>query len=392
MVDREHPIGEQERRVGRRRAVRRLAAGLRLELVAEAADVAEVEVERQPGRQRRGAGAQLLVEIVEERPLDPLPRALALDRHGARREVVGHVLRERPRAISHEGEARQAVDHRARVQPEAMLVRREQLAMHELGIGQHGHSAHVDLVRACGLARGARRPALAAMGECEVAEVREQVAPVLRGDRLGVKLHAPQRLAAVAQAHDDVVLRPGDDLELLGHVLDRERVVADGVEGRGQPLEEPGPGVLHGAQAPVHRLRRVLDRAAEGVADALVPEAHAEQRDSALADRAGADAEVRRPVRPARPRRDDDGVEALGCDRRRVGVVADHHGGLAVDLAQKLVEVVGERVVVVDEERSHRARPTGLLRPWHRGRCHDARPGSAIARSSTRQVSVMMTS
>jgi hypothetical protein len=201
--------------------------------------------------------------------------------------------------------------------------------------------------------RALRAATARAPGEREVAEVREQLAAVLAGDRLGMELHPPQRLLAVADAHDDAVLRPRRHLERVRHVGDRERVVADRREGRRDAVEEVGAGVMDGRDAPVHRLGRVCDLAAEQVADPLVAEADAEHGEVALADRAGADAEVRGPLGPAGTGRDDDRVEALEVDLRPVAVVGDDDRRAPVHLAQQLVEVVGERVVVVDQQRAH---------------------------------------
>jgi len=82
-------------------------------------------------------------------------------------------------------------------------------------------------------------------------------------------------------------------------------------------------------------------------ADALVAEAHAQDRDPAgeIRDGGVGDAGV---VRRAGPRADDQmGGIARGDLRDRHGVVAEHFR-LRAQLAQKLNEVVGEGIVVVD--------------------------------------------
>ncbi len=210
------------------------------------------------------------------------------------------------------------------------------------------------------------------VGQRQVAEVGEQFAAVLAADGLGVELDAPDRQGAVPHAHHDAVLGPGDGLQHVGQPPGGQRVVADHVVRAGQAGEDVGAGVAHRPDPAVHRLRRVDDLAAEQVADALVAEADAEHRQAALQDRAAADAEVPLPVGPAGPGGDHDRVEVLEAELGEVGAVLHHRRRPAVHLAEQLVEVVGERVVVVDQQGSHGALPMTM--------------------SSTRQVSLMIRS
>jgi hypothetical protein len=312
VVDGEHAVGEEQGGVRGVGVVGGVAAGLGLELVAEAADVAEVEVERQPGRRGGGAPAQLLVEVVEERPAHALVPAGAVDVDDAVGDVEGDVFGERAGAVAHEREARQARDHRAAVQPEAGRLAAEQLAVGHLWVRPDRDAAHVHAVAR--LPAVGRRRGDAAARERKIAEVGEQLAAVLGDDRLGMKLDAPQRPLVVSDAHHHAVVGPGHDLELVGHLGGRQRVVADGQERRRQPGEHAGTGVVHGGDASVHRRRRVTDGPAEQMADALMTEADAQHRQPRLADRAGADPEIHRPLGPARPRRDDHAVEIVERD------------------------------------------------------------------------------
>ena len=88
-------------------------------------------------------------------------------------------------------------------------------------------------------------------------------------------------------------------------------------------------------------------------------EADPQQRRLAAADRLGADAEIAPPFGPPRPRRDDDVVEAALQQLLPARlVVADDERLPAVLLRQQLEEVVGEGVVVVDQQCQHvRDRP-----------------------------------
>ena len=89
------------------------------------------------------------------------------------------------------------------------------------------------------------------------------------------------RQGAVAQAHDHAVGRGGRHLELVGHRVGahHERVVARGHEGVGEPGEEALAVVVDLRGLAVHQVRGRHDVAAEGLADALVAEADAQQRD-----------------------------------------------------------------------------------------------------------------
>src|SRR5664279_6121035 len=109
MVDGEHAVGKDERGVRRLGAMTVLAAGLGLQFVAEAADVAEVECERHDSWHARPALTQLTVQEVEERPRYPGAYCAALEGRSACRDVVRHVLGERPAPVAHEREAGKAV-------------------------------------------------------------------------------------------------------------------------------------------------------------------------------------------------------------------------------------------------------------------------------------------
>jgi hypothetical protein len=85
---------------------------------------------------------------------------------------------------------------------------------------------------------------------------------------------------AVAQAHDRAVLQPGGDFQAGGQrgAFDDQRMIARGLEGRGQAAEHALSLVVHGAHLAVHDLAGAHHLAAEGLADGLVAEAHAQKR------------------------------------------------------------------------------------------------------------------
>lgn len=118
---------------------------------------------------------------------------------------------------------------------------------------------------------------------------------------------------------------------------------------------------------PVHGLGRPPDHAAVSSDQALMTEADAKQRTVAVSDDLSTYAEVGLPIGLPGAGRDDDVVKAERCQVRPAHlVVAQDEGFLAVHLPQQLEEVVGEGVVVVDQQGLHGERGEGS-----RG-CHNA--------------------
>src|SRR5207342_3014372 len=95
-----------------------------------------------------------------------------------------------------------------------------------------------------------------------------------------MELHALDLEAHVANSHDLAVLGPRGHLELrrAARALDRERMVARRIIGRGQPREDTLARVVDARDLAVHQGLRVHDLAAVGLADRLVAEADAEER------------------------------------------------------------------------------------------------------------------
>jgi hypothetical protein len=101
----------------------------------------------------------------------------------------------------------------------------------------------------------------------------------------------------------------------------------------------------------VHRLGSGGHPAAEGLADSLMPEAHAEQRHGDSVNDCPADAKVGVSIRAAWPRRDHDAVEPGQLLGSPAGIVVAHHRRVgAGDPRQALHQVVGERIIVVDDK------------------------------------------
>ena len=156
----------------------------------------------------------------------------------------------------------------------------------------------------------------------------------------------------------------GRDLEggRQARALDDQRVIARHLELVGQALEQPCAAIADRRQLAVHRLGRADHLAAVDLADRLVAEADAEQRDRrpGLGDQVEADAGL---VGRARPRRQHDRLR-LHADRRVDGdLVVAEDLARRTELAQEVDEVIGEAVVVIDQEQHG-----GLVR-FSGGRC-----------------------
>ncbi len=108
---------------------------------------------------------------------------------------------------------------------------------------------------------------------------------------------------------------------------------------------------MDGGDFAVHESPVAFDGAAPGVADALVAEADAEGGDfrPEVFEHVVGDAGL---FGAARAGRDDDvgGLEGFDFVDGGFVVAKDHHGARRVELADALDEVVGKRVVVVDED------------------------------------------
>jgi hypothetical protein len=175
---------------------------------------------------------------------------------------------------------------------------------------------------------------------------------VRRQDRLRVELDAVRALVvAVADGHDLTVGVAGGHDQRLGQRLEgRQRVVAASLELRRQAFQDRVVAdPADGAGLAVHQPPGRADLAALDLDQALVAEAHPEHRDPAreAADEGARDAAVRRAAGAG----GDDEVgrgDGLGLLLVELVVAVDVHLGAL--LAQEVRQVVGERVVVVDQE------------------------------------------
>src|SRR5439155_24621783 len=125
----------------------------------------------------------------------------------------------------------------------------------------------------------------------------------------------------------------------------------------GQPGAEPAPVVLDRARLAVHEPLRLPDLAAERGHDRLVAEANAERRHPQPPHKLDADARAFRPPRAG----GEDEMRRRELRRFvRVDRVVPPDDDLRAELAEQVREVVGERVVVVDEENHPRASASSI--------------------------------
>ena len=168
-----------------------------------------------------------------------------------------------------------------------------------------------------------------------------------------MKLDAEDGLRPVRQGHDEPVVAARRDGELGGQTVfaDHERMVPPGLERARDAVEERGPVVAHGRALAVPRRGRALDDAAVERRDRLVAEADAEQRDAGALGR-------RRSSRSSGPHsRAGPGPGEITIARGRSATTASGSNRSlratstpVVELPERLHEVVGEGVVVVDDE------------------------------------------
>src|SRR5690606_5188938 len=233
-------------------------------------------------------------------------------------------------------------------------------------------------------------------------EILQECVPVLGQDGFRMELHALHRMLAMAQPHHFLdaavlVLGPGRHFQALGQrvLVDHQRVVARGLVAIGQPCEHALAPMPDRRGLAMHDPARADDLAAVHLADGLVAQAYAQDRDPwpEFAD------DVHRHsgfVRRAGTGRDHDPFRRQLLDGRNVQRIVAHHLDLRPQRLQVLHEVESEAVVVVDHQQ-HLTIPSPLRPPrgtargpcsWflptpprgpNRGRCR-RRPARAACR------------
>ncbi len=185
----------------------------------------------------------------------------------------------------------------------------------------------------------------------ELQEIPQEVLALGREDGFGMELDAENRQFPVRETHDLTFLGPGRDFQASrqGVPLHDEGMVPRCLKWAGQSGENIFPIVVDRRGLAVHETVRADDIAAVHLSDALVSEADAKDRDFAaeMPDRFAADSRFRRR---AWTRRNHDAFRSERCDFRNRDLVIPPHDDIRSQFAKVLDEVVGERIVVIDDE------------------------------------------
>ena len=172
-----------------------------------------------------------------------------------------------------------------------------------------------------------------------------------------MKLDAVNGIPAMTDPHHlprlPGIIRPGADFEIIVHLVGPhdQAVIPRGNERVSERCEDPFRIVVNLRDLSVHQPVGPIHFPTEDLTDALVTQAHSQQghfRPEPLDD-------LFRNARFARSAwsgRDDDSIGTQGRDfvERNLIISDDAHVKRGIDLTQSLHEVVGERVVVVDQQ------------------------------------------
>jgi len=169
-----------------------------------------------------------------------------------------------------------------------------------------------------------------------------------------MKLYAPNRELPVTDAHDLMILRGGGDCQAFGQgiTLNHEGVVTGGWKFLRHILKNILVVMTDLRGFPVHQLIGPNNFPAEGLPDRLVAEANAKERNLSRPsfDCLQADA---RTIWIAGTGRNDQPVEFFKFEIVNTDCIITHHFLLCPQLAKILDNVVGEGIVIIDDEKAH---------------------------------------
>src|SRR3984885_8447644 len=184
----------------------------------------------------------------------------------------------------------------------------------------------------------------------DVEKVLQHQVAMVRGNAFRMKLHAVHRQLGVCQAHDDagIGIRCHGEVARQAFALDHERVIARRLERRVDAAKNAAAVMADFRQLAVDECRRAHHLAAEGVADRLVAEADAEDRDcrSGARDQIETDAGL---FGRAGAGRQHDRIGVGGDDVVACHLVVAMHLDLRPELTEIVDEVEGEAVIVIDQ-------------------------------------------
>ena len=294
--------------------------------------------------------SEISIKPVQERPCNHLIRLISTthsDLPGT--DVGGNHPSKRPSSVPKKGKAPPRTPLVSTVQPER-----------EGGTGVDGveHSLGGDGGIDTPMQNPPRRHLTNPIGRTrrpQPKKVRKQPIPELRTDGLRVELHPPLRPNPVSHTHEHPVVSDSDRLERVRQPRGNERVVPHGGKGRGQPGKDVDAVMKNRRSLPMPNKWRSPNRPTVHVTKPLMPKTNPKQGNRSRPNHLGTDPKISNPLRPPGPRRNDDVVNPVKRPVRRV--VTDHHRSRPGDPPNLVHQVVGERVVVVDDQRAHQPTP-----------------------------------
>src|SRR5207302_3040263 len=183
-------------------------------------------------------------------------------------------------------------------------------------------------------------------------EVLQHPHPVGGHHRFRVELHRLERKRQMPKRHDDPVIAAGCDDEVRRErfLVDHQGVVPRRLGGLGDPREDSLAVVPHERGLSMARLGSTHHRRPERDRRALQSEAYPERRNPPLRALSHELGRAAGGLGSPWPGRDDQSVWA-GVERRgERRIVGAKHRHLRAERTERLREVVGERVVVIDEQ------------------------------------------
>ena len=169
-----------------------------------------------------------------------------------------------------------------------------------------------------------------------------------------MELYAPDAKLAMTDSHNLIILGCCGDFQALRNScpLDNQRVVAGGGESLRHILEKIFSIVTDARGLTMHQFIGTDNFSAKRLSDGLMTEAYAQQGNFSgpAFDRLKADTCF---VGIARSGRDDQAVKSLEFEIINTYRVIAHHFLLRTQLAKVLDDVVGEGIVVIDDEEAH---------------------------------------
>ncbi len=170
-------------------------------------------------------------------------------------------------------------------------------------------------------------------------------------DRFGMELDPPERKGAVTESHDFAFGCLCGDFQAVGQTLTayEQAVVSGRLEGIGKPLKEILGVMKDRGGLPVHQTSCTDNFTTINITHALVTQADSENRHLAckVADHIAADS---RFLRGAWPWGDADALRRHRLNLGESDLIITPHQRIGTELSEILDEVVGEGIVIIDDE------------------------------------------